>query len=93
MKGTYERLLNSMINASRYLDQSLTQIDSMKSHLKEGLRVNSKTYKLDYINDKRDNIISQKNTINGVIIPGIRSIIARIEAEEAAEARAKAANG
>lgn len=78
-KDYYIRLLQQMTNASRNLDNTLSQIDKLKIHLKDAITINEEIYRKQKIEDLKANVITQRDRINGVIIPAIRNKIDSIE--------------
>ena len=79
----YRILLNKLLTISNKMNTISPDYEQLKKNLTDGLMVNDKIYKEDIINNCLNDIISEKEKLNNVIIPSIRNKIHSLEESEA----------
>ena len=78
----YRILLNQLLDISNKLGSTSNDYEQLKKNLADGLTVNGKIYKEELIDSCINDVISEKDKINNVIIPSIRNKIQLLEESE-----------
>lgn len=81
-KDYYEKLLKEMKNAASNLNSSKLEIDSLINKLNQGLSVNDVGYKVNDLENMKNQIDEHYNKIKNSIIPAIEDELEDLEDEE-----------